>query len=65
MDSRHSQRVWQPMLTMGLKEHFVLENTRKLAERWVMLDTRHLYRRVWFGTQYKSYHVVMREFWYG
>lgn len=36
MESRHSQRVWQPLLTMGLKEHFVLKNTRKLAGRWVL-----------------------------
>lgn len=35
MGSKHSQRVWQPMLAMGLKENFVLQNTRKIVGRWV------------------------------
>eukprot|EP00903_Cladosiphon_okamuranus_P014215 g13207.t1 len=39
MYSRHSQRVWQPMLVMGLKEHFVLENTRKLVGRGLDVPT--------------------------
>lgn len=35
VESRHSQRVWQPLLVMGLKEHFVLPNPRKLMARCV------------------------------
>jgi len=35
MESRHSQCVWQPLLVMGLKEHFVLPNPQKLTARCV------------------------------
>ncbi|CAM9385673.1 unnamed protein product [Pylaiella littoralis] len=33
MGSRHSQRVWQPILAWSLKENFVVNNTRKMAAR--------------------------------
>ncbi|CAM9152607.1 unnamed protein product [Ectocarpus sp. 12 AP-2014] len=33
LESRHSQQVWQPLLAMALKEHFVLSNTREIVKR--------------------------------